>query len=580
MTNIDILLTDHLDIWTSAIARKSTAGRGRSKKFSLHGIDKLRALILDLAVRGKLVPRDPNDEPASVALERAGNLRLSEFKLSQTRQVRGNVKTGNESPASLPIGWASAAISQIATIQAGFAFKSKDFNALGFGLPLIRIRDVGQTFTGTYYSGEFRDEFVVFEGDYLISMDGEFRVSTWKGPLALLNQRVARLIFRHEEIEQPFVAIALQIELSKLQGIKAYTTVDHLSGKQIAEVQIGLPPIGEQRRIVAKVDELMALCDRLEAGTYEAIEAHQLLVGELLATLTASRDADELADNWARIETHFDTLFVTEDSVEQLKQTILQLAVMGRLVPQDPKDEPALELLKRIKAAKIAAHEQEKLCVRSLPQKKGSKGLTFKTPTSWVTTSFDDVFLIASGVTKGQKIPPCDTVELPYLRVANVQRGFLDLSEIKSISVKSSDARRYKLRRGDILMTEGGDWDKVGRAAIWSDEIERCIHQNHVFRIRPPSDEIQPEWVINFVNSARGREYFQDASKQTTNLASINMTQLRCCPLPVPPLAEQHRILAKLKELFELCECLKSRLIDASLGNVEIADVVAAKAVG
>jgi type I restriction enzyme, S subunit len=152
----------------------------------------------------------------------------------------------------------------------------------------------------------------------------------------------------------------------------------------------------------------------------------------------------------------------------------------------------------------------------------------------------------------------------PYLRVANVQRGYLDFSVIKNITVREKDIERYALRLGDVLMTEGGDWDKLGRAAIWREEIPSCIHQNHIFRVRPPSDEVSPGWVITYVNRLLGRTFFEDASKQTTNLASINMTQLRGCPLPLPPVAEQRRIVAKVDELMGLCDGLEASLATAN----------------
>jgi type I restriction enzyme S subunit len=188
----------------------------------------------------------------------------------------------------------------------------------------------------------------------------------------------------------------------------------------------------------------------------------------------------------------------------------------------------------------------------------------FEFPESWELSCVDDLFVIVSGVTKGQKVAASEAVEVPYLRVANVQRGHLDLSVIKNITVRTADRERYALRRGDILMTEGGDWDKLGRAAIWQEEIPGCIHQNHVFRVRPPSKDILPEWVTTYANSLLGRSFFEDASKQTTNLASINMTQLRGCPIPLPPLAEQRRIVAKVDALMALCDRLEASLATAA----------------
>ncbi len=185
-------------------------------------------------------------------------------------------------------------------------------------------------------------------------------------------------------------------------------------------------------------------------------------------------------------------------------------------------------------------------------------GLNYSIPDSWQLPCFDDVFVIVSGVTKGRSLVGRKTIDLPYLRVANVQRGHLDLSVMKTIRLPVEELPRYRLRRGDVLMTEGGDWDKLGRAAVWNDELPECIHQNHVFRVRPPlPTKLLPRWAVTYANSAFGRAYFEEASKQTTNLASINMTQLRGCPLPLPPLAEQHRIVAKVDELMALCDELE-----------------------
>lgn len=328
------LITDHLDLWTGAVTKKSSSGRGSNGKIELTGIKKLRELILELAVRGKLLPQSKDDSPVCQLLEKtkAEWDRLVAQGIIKNKKPLPDIQN-DQQPFELPYGWNWVRLGEIVHPQAGFAFKSRDFNDTGKGLPLIRIRDVGQEFSGTYYSGEYKDEFVLRKGDYLIGMDGIFRVAQCTLDKALLNQRVTRLIFPSESLSADFIATGLQLRLTELQGVKAYTTVDHLSGKQISEAVIGLPPEEEQHRIVQKVDELMALCDRLEQQTSDQLEAHETLVDTLLGTLTQSENATELADNWARLATHFDTLFTIEQSIDKLKQTILQLATAGKLVP-------------------------------------------------------------------------------------------------------------------------------------------------------------------------------------------------------------------------------------------------------
>ena len=159
----------------------------------------------------------------------------------------------------------------------------------------------------------------------------------------------------------------------------------------------------------------------------------------------------------------------------------------------------------------------------------------------WQTYSLADVADIASGVTKGRRLEG-PTVTVPYLRVANVQAGHLDLSEIKEIEVLASEVGKYRLQAGDILMTEGGDRDKLGRGTIWRRQIDPCIHQNHVFRVRPDSARLIPEFLNYYLQTPFARNYFLRCAKQTTGIASINRTQLSSLLVPLPPVPEQQRI--------------------------------------
>jgi type I restriction enzyme S subunit len=355
------------------------------------------------------------------------------------------------------------------------------------------------------------------------------------------------------------------------------THTNKLNLGDLQTIALPFPPLAEQHRIVAKVDKLMALCDRLEGAREQREATRNRLAAASLALLNAPAPATFQDDARFALDT-LSALATRPDQIKQLRQTILNLAVRGKLVPQNLNDEPASELLNRLKKSQVAAYAREDLRARPPIVKLSRENLWFDIPHSWAFASFDDLFVIISGVTKGQKIPVHEAIEVPYLRVANVQRGYLDLAVTKTIIVRKSDEERYALHHGDILMTEGGDWDKLGRAAIWHEEVPGCIHQNHVFRVRPPSDEVLPEWVITYVNSLLGRAFFENASKQTTNLASINMTQLRGCPLPLPPLAEQHRIVAKVDALMTLCDGLEASLDAAAATRRRLLDALLAEA--
>lgn len=151
-----------------------------------------------------------------------------------------------------------------------------------------------------------------------------------------------------------------------------------------------------------------------------------------------------------------------------------------------------------------------------------------------------EVAAIASGATKGRRIAPRDAIDVPYLRVANVQDGFLDLGEIKTITIRQDEQRRYALAPGDVVMNEGGAHDTLGRAAIWNGELPYCAHQNHVFRVRPRVGVVLANYLRDVAGSGYGKAYFLSVAKGTT-IANINKNQLGEFPVPVPPLDLQRR---------------------------------------
>jgi type I restriction enzyme S subunit len=220
-------------------------------------------------------------------------------------------------------------------------------------------------------------------------------------------------------------------------------------------------------------------------------------------------------------------------------------------VRQDPKEEPVAGLAQNVVAKRRTSRGQSA---------DSSVEPLFSVPSNWRWLRMDAVTDLASGVTKGRSLVGRKTTDLPYLRVANVQAGFLDLKVIKTIDVPNDEIDEgLLLRCGDVLLTEGGDWDKLGRSAVWNGEVSPCTHQNHVFRARPVGG-MNSRWISMFTNSPDGRTYFQSCAKRTTNLASINMTQLRACPVPVPPVAEQDRIVARVDELTGLLDRIEQRL--------------------
>ncbi|WP_219703712.1 restriction endonuclease subunit S [Marinomonas lutimaris] len=588
---IENLITEHIDIWSSAIKRKSSSGRGSSKKIELYGIKKLRELILELAVRGKLVAQDPNDEPASVLLERIAKEKAQLVKEGKIKKPKKLPEiTEDEKPFELPSGWEWCRIQEI-----GHDLGQKQPEGTFSYIDVGSIDKVyGLVESPTILEGKdapSRARKIVTEGTVIYStirpyllniaiIDKKFSyepiASTAFAIIHPLNGIVGNYVYRYLR-STPFVRY--------VESVQTGVAYPAINDKQFQMGIISVPPTTEQHRIVAKVDELMALCDKLEAQTESSLDAHQTLVTVLLDTLVDSQNAEELAQSWMRISGHFDTLFTTEQSIDQLKQTILQLAVTGKLVEQasrearnSPNYEPASVLLERIAAEKEELVKQKKIKKQKPLPPISDDEKPFGLPEGWEWVRFENIVEIQGGITKGRKLAGREVVKVPYLSVANVQRNYLDLNFLKEIEIPISEKEKYRVKKRDLLITEGGDWDKVGRTAIWSDELDYVGHQNHVFKARIFIEEQSEIWLEKYLNGPYARNYFAGSSKQTTNLASINKTQLRGCLIAIAPLEEQHRIVAKVDELMAICDQLKARLSEAQTTQLNLADALVEQA--
>ena len=314
------------------------------------------------------------------------------------------------------------------------------------------------------------------------------------------------------------------------------TTISGVTKKQLRQLPILLPPLAEQHRIVAAIETQFTRLD---------------------ASVAALRRA--------------------QANLKRYRASVLKNACEGRLVPTEAEMarsegreyEPAAVLLERILAERRARWEsQEKRRGKYKEPSAPDTSALPQLPKGWAWASLEAISEVKGGVTKGQRYTSEQMLrEVPYLRVANVQRGFLDLDRITTIETSEENIEQLRLNPGDILFTEGGDRDKLGRGWVWNGEIEECIHQNHVFRARPLSNSVIPEFVSWWGNSF-GQEFFSRFGKQTTNLASINLTVLSQFPIPLPPLAEQRRIVAEVERLFSVAQQTEAT-VDASLSRAE-----------
>ncbi|EHL2320248.1 restriction endonuclease subunit S [Salmonella enterica] len=576
---VEKLIVDHIDTWTTALQTRSTAGRGSSGKIELYGIKKLRELILELAVRGKLVPQDPNDEPASELLKHIAAEKAELVKQGKIKKPKPLPEISEEEkPFELPAGWEWIKISEIGH-DWGQKTPDEDFTYIDVGSINKEYGIIEEPSILSAKDAPSRARKIVQKGTVIYSTVRPYLLNIAIIESAFSPEPIASTAFAiihpYTAMNTNFIYYYLRspVFINYVESCQTGVAYPAINDKQFFSGIIAVPPSSEQARITKKIKELMSLCDQLEQHSLTSLDAHQQLVETLLTTLTDSQNADELTENWARISEHFDTLFTTEPSIEALKQTILQLAVMGKLVPQDPNDEPASELLKRIAQEKAQLVKDGKIKKQKPLPPISDEEKPFELPDGWEWCLFEDVVDIQSGITKGRNLANRKLISIPYLRVANVQRGYLDLSEVKEIDIPEEEKDKYHVIKGDLLITEGGDWDTVGRTTVWCHDWY-IANQNHVFKGRVIGQDIDPYWLETYMNSPYSRDYFASASKQTTNLASINKTQLRGCPVAIPPSSEAEKIMLKLNDFNELCEKLKLQIQSAQQTQLHLADAL------
>lgn len=251
------------------------------------------------------------------------------------------------------------------------------------------------------------------------------------------------------------------------------------------------------------------------------------------------------------------------------------------------KQQQLIELLKEKRQA-VISHAVTKGLNPDVPMKDSGVEWLGKVPEHWIVRRLKHTANLQSGIPKGKDLTGKKTISVPMLRVANVQDGYLDLENVHNIDIEPSQLERYLLRDGDVLMNEGGDNDQLGRGAVWSAPIDNCIHQNHVFSIRPKN--IESEWLDTLTRAAYAKFYFYRVAKQSTNLASISSINIKETPLLIPPVKERSQVLNFIKIQLErlktteelsikqitLLQERRSALISAAVtGKIDVRDWVA-----
>ena len=363
-----------------------------------------------------------------------------------------------------------------------------------------------------------------------------------------------------------------------LAGEAVGVTMVNLNQRMLRNATLDIPPLAEQHRIVARVEELMKLCDALEQSGRLADEQHARLTSTLFDALAASESAHALAENWQRIAEHFDLLLDRPEAVAALEQTILQLAVRGLLVAQDAGDESAADLLVRIRSERDRLISEGQIRKDRPAPVPGDDALPCALPCSWVWARFGAVV----HASEAGWSPNCEGGQRAgsswgVLKVSAVSWGEFRSYENKELPRHLEARIGFEVRNGDFLISRANTAELVARSVVVSHAEPRLMMSDKIIRLRLSS--FVDRQFFNLVNNSRfAREYYAaNASGTSSSMKNVGREVILGMPVPVPPLAEQHRIVARVEELRLLCTQLRERLSAARRTQSQLADALVAE---
>ena len=535
-------------------------------------IPRLRRFILDLAVRGKLVEQDPNDESASELLKRIG---VEKAKLVKARLIKRPKQLEsverNDTEFCIPSSWCWTRLGKVTSyIQRGKSpkYASADGSLVvsqkcvqWHGLDLDKARKITYQSLVTYEDIRF-----LREGDLLWNSTGTGtigRIIRLIDPPERLvcdsHVTVVRCLFVSSEYIRTWLLTGNVYGLIEERAAGSTNQVE-LTAQMALNQIVPLPPLAEQRRIVAKVDELMALCDRLETARTERETTRDRLTTASLTRLdTPDPDLAVFQNHAAFALDSLSPLTTRPDQVKALRQTILNLAVRGKLVEQDPNDEPTGEALTRI------GIEREELVQRKIIRRE--KPLTkidadeppFEIPSDWQWKRIGEVVLFTQYGTSTKSIH--SEQGIPVLTMGNIQDGAVVWGNEKKIPATLEELPALFLEKFDLLYNRTNSAELVGKTGIYLGEDDCKTFASYLIRVQLSQTSSSPRYMNLAMNAPVFREtQIVPLIKKQTGQANVNGTALKNMLVPLPPLAEQNRIVARVDELMTCCDQLEASL--------------------
>ncbi len=524
------------------------------------GIKKLRELILTLAMQGKLVPQDANDQPARELLK--------EIEAEKKRLVKaGKIKAQNplpeikpeEVPYSLPPRWTWVRLGDLVYIEMGQSPASYSYNQEGNGLPFFQGKaDFGKLHP-TPRNWCTQPQKYAYPNDVLLSVRAPVGPTNISNLECCIGRGLAAL--RPLAGVSAFFINCLIISFrSILESFATGTTFAAVSKSDVENLVIPVPPLAEQRRIVAKVDQLIACCDELEKLRAEhgqkRIAVHTVVLNRLLT----ATEGETFSATWAFITQNFGELYSVKESVAELRKAILQLAVMGKLVPQNVNDQPARELLKEIEAEKKRLVKEGKIKASAPLLEIKPEEVPYELSKGWEWVRLGS---ISSKIHYGYTASANHSLkDIRLLRITDIQDNKVDWISVPGCDIKEKDVDQYLLANKDILIARTGG--TVGKSYLVKNIDVKAVFASYLIRV-VPSAHIDVNYLKYFIE---GPLYWEQlyAKCSGTGQPNVNGTSLSTLLLSLPPLAEQRRIVAKIDQLMALCDELEKQ-IDAATRN-------------
>ena len=550
------------------------------------GVARLRELIVSLALQGKLVAQDKADEPAEVLLER---IRLEKINFTvggRPKSTKPVALETNNFLTELPLGWVWTNLATIGRINPR--------NDASDDMPtsFVQMSSIPTAFSDQHASEtrpwrDIKTGFTHFaEGDVGIAkITPCFENAKSTVFTNLVNGIGSGTTELH--IVRPLGGICTRYVLLFLKSptflregeavMTGSAGQKRLPRSYFENKPFPLPPLAEQSRIVARIDELMRLCDALEAkGRLEA-EQHARLLDALLSALTDSTTPDELEANWQRVAGHFDLLLDRPAAVDALERTILQLAVRGVLVPQGNAAESASDLVEKIRSEK---HLQ--CAISKAKRTKAKSSLAepeplFELPASWAWCSLADIAL--QGPTNGLSPKPSENpTTVRCLSLSATTQGYFRADCFKYVDVPLDTAEPFLLKTGDLLIQRGNSLDYVGIAALYDGIDNEFMYPDLMMRVQL-SPLVDARYVHIWLISKNGREYFQkNATGTQGTMPKVNQSTVAGTPIPLPPMAEQKQIVARVDQLRAVCADLRQRLLSQRTTQAQLAEALVEQA--